>query len=246
MRSKDMYSPDCNVVTALAALGSAALVASIEASPAAASPARATPYAGNAWAGVRVNSSGKSLTISTRLSGARQGSPTRAPECTTSPSLRFRSRTAIQYWSRQPIRHRRTVRQQTPTTPGRPEALWSWSKLRTARMPSPTGASTCWSLGCGSCQSVGVSDRAGHGAAMRPRLLCGGNPPVRGRSGPLRKVQPRLDTLRPGRMARSLISPPFSSRAARCIIRPQPKPEWSRQFSLGGGNGTAGWPGITR
>jgi len=46
-------------ITALAAIGGTALVTSIEASPAVASPARAKPYAGNAWAGVRVNSSGK-------------------------------------------------------------------------------------------------------------------------------------------------------------------------------------------
>lgn len=46
-------------LTALAALGATALIASIEASPAAAAPASTKHYGGNAWAGVRVSSAGK-------------------------------------------------------------------------------------------------------------------------------------------------------------------------------------------
>ena len=48
-----------------------ACVTSIEASPAAASPALAKHYAGNAWAGIRVNSSGQIKSYFTRSPGAR-------------------------------------------------------------------------------------------------------------------------------------------------------------------------------
>jgi pyridoxamine 5'-phosphate oxidase-like protein len=63
------------------------------------------------------------------------------------------------------------------------------------------------------------------------RLLCGGNPPVRGRYGPMRKVQPRLDGLWPGRSARSWLAYTWTDGTPRVV------PVWfhwtGEQFVIG-------------
>ena len=88
-------------------------------------------------------------------------------------------------------------------------------------MPSPTGASTCWSSGNGERRSVNVVIDPVMGSRCG-RACYAGNPPVRGGGGPM---QVGHIAVCPGQV--------YHPAAWQ-------EPEWSRQILLGGGNGAAG------